>query len=134
MAYGRRSTTSSISEAFTDLYPLPYPVLVILGVIFIFLSTSWYFSFEDFMESAEEQMGWILLAVPLVLLVLVRWLSTSVEDPTAFFAGSPWDRRRRMYHPPAEGSSPWGVAALIVLLLVLMQYQSAFQESWFNPF
>ncbi|KAI6701113.1 hypothetical protein NL676_015437 [Syzygium grande] len=134
MAYGRRSATSSISEAFTDLNPLPYPVLVILGVIFIFLGTSWYFSFEDFMESAEEQMGWILLAAPLVLLVLVRWLLTSAEDPMGFFATSPWDRWRRTYRQPTEGSSPWGVAALIVLLLVLMQYQSAFRESWFNPF
>ncbi|KAK3412648.1 uncharacterized protein LOC104418910 [Eucalyptus grandis] len=134
MAYGRRSTASSISEAFTDLSPLPYPVLLILGLIFIFLGTSWYFSLEDFVESTEEQLGWILLAAPLVLLLLVRWLPTSMEDSAGFFATSPWDRRRRMYRQPTEGSSPWGVAALIVLLLVLMQYQSAFQESWFNPF
>ncbi|CAI0438377.1 unnamed protein product [Linum tenue] len=45
---------------------------------------------------------------------------------------SPWDRRRRThYQAPAEGSSPWGVAALIVLLLVLLQFQSAFLDSWF---
>lgn len=90
MAYGRRSTASSISEAFTDLSPLPYPVLLILGVIFIFLGTSWYFSLEDFVESTEEQLGWILLAAPLVLLVLVRWLPTSMEDSAGFFATSPW--------------------------------------------
>ncbi|XP_030532007.1 uncharacterized protein LOC115742059 [Rhodamnia argentea] len=129
MAYGRRSTSSSISDVFT-LNPLPYPVLAILAVISIFLGISWYFSYESVVETAEEQTGWILLAVPIVLILLVRLLS-SMDDPQSLFTGSPWGRRRATYGPPAEGSSPWGVAALIVLLLVLLQYQSSFLESWF---
>lgn len=78
-------------------------------------------------------MGWLLMAAPLVLLFAVRWLSTWDNPPGWWFYGtSPWDRRRRNYNfRAAEGSSPWGVAALILLLLVLMQYQSVFLESWF---
>ncbi|KAF8013568.1 hypothetical protein BT93_I1424 [Corymbia citriodora subsp. variegata] len=101
MAYGRRSTASSISEAFT-LNPVPYPVLVILAVIFIFLGGHWYFSFEDFMESAQEQLGWILLAAPLILLVVVRWLPTSAEDQAGFFGGSQWGSAGRIASLPRE--------------------------------
>lgn len=81
------------------------------------------------METAEEQISWILLVIPIMLLLIVRWLS-SMENPDGLFALSPWDRRRRTHHIPSEGSSPWGVAAFIVLLLVLLQYQSTFRDSW----
>ncbi|PKI52924.1 uncharacterized protein LOC116194323 [Punica granatum] len=125
----RSPTAAAISDGFT-LSPLPWPVLVILAVAFVFLGTSWYFSLESAVETAEEEMGWLLLATPVVLLLLVQWLS-SIESPDSFLG---WDRRRRSHHwmpPSSEGGSPWGVAALIVLLLVLVQYQSSFLESWF---
>ncbi len=101
-----------------------------LAVISIFLGISWYFSYEEIAETAEMQMNWLLLATPLALLLLVRWLS-SMENPDMLFAKTPWGWKRRTYHRPSEGSSPWGVAALIVLLLVLVQIQSAFLDSWF---
>uniref|UniRef100_A0A6N2MCM2 Transmembrane protein n=1 Tax=Salix viminalis TaxID=40686 RepID=A0A6N2MCM2_SALVM len=124
--YRRRS--DSIFDAFT-LNPLPYPVLLILAVISIFLGISWFFSYEDMVESTEAQMGWILLVLPLVLIVIVRWLS-SMENPDMIFVMSPWDKRRRTHHRPSEGSSPWGVAAFIVLLLVLVKFQSTFLDGW----
>ncbi|XP_057965386.1 uncharacterized protein LOC131155949 [Malania oleifera] len=127
MDYGRRR--SSFFDGFT-LYPLPYPVLLILAVISIFLGIQWFSDYESVVEAAEEQTNWILLATPVVLILLVRWLS-SIEDPGSFFRYSPYDRRRRTHHLQPEGSSPWGVAALILLLLVLVQYQSAFHDSWF---
>ncbi|KAG6653440.1 hypothetical protein CIPAW_05G076900 [Carya illinoinensis] len=128
MAY-RRSTASSILEVFS-LNPLPYPVLLILAVISIFLGMSSYFSYEETVESVEEQMSWVLLATPVVLVIIVQWLS-SLENPERLFSRSPWDQRRRTHHRPSEGSSPWGVAALIVLLLVMVQYRSIFVDSWF---
>jgi hypothetical protein len=127
MAY-RRSTTTSILEVFS-LNPLPYPVLLILAVISIFLGMSWYFSYEEAVESAEEQMGLVLLVTPVVLVVIVRWLS-SMENPGSLFSTSPWNQRRRTHHLPSEGSSPWAVAALIVLLLVMVQFRSIFIDSW----
>lgn len=81
------------------------------------------------MESVEEQMSWVLLATPVVLVIIVQWLS-SLENPERLFSRSPWDQRRRTHHRPSEGSSPWGVAALIVLLLVMVQYRSIFVDSW----
>ncbi|XP_065867229.1 uncharacterized protein [Euphorbia lathyris] len=127
--YGRRS--NSIFDGFT-LNPLPYPVLLILGVTSIFFGISLLFSYEDMVEAAEEQTKWILLVIPVLIILLVRWLS-SMENPDGFlFASSPWERKRRThYRAPPEGSSPWGVAAFIVLLLVLVQFQSSFLDSWF---
>ncbi|KAL3730854.1 hypothetical protein ACJRO7_027817 [Eucalyptus globulus] len=129
MVYGRRSTSSSISDVFT-LNPIPFPVLLILAVIFIFLGISWYFSYESAVETVGGQMGWILFATPIALILLVKLLS-SMDDPESFFTDSPWGRRRVTYRGPSEGSSPWGVAALIVLVLILLQYQSSFLDSWF---
>ncbi|KAI4342135.1 hypothetical protein MLD38_026792 [Melastoma candidum] len=135
MAYRRRSTAESILDVFA-LNPLPYPVLLILAVLLVFLGTSWYFSYEEAIETAQEQLGWALFATPIALVILVRWLS-SLGEAGNFLAGgnSPWERQRRqrMYGGlSGDGAaSPWGVAALIVLVLVLLQFQSSFLESWF---
>ncbi|KAM1136967.1 hypothetical protein PS2_034768 [Malus domestica] len=127
MAYHGRSQTSSFLEGFS-LSPLPYPVLLILAVISIFLGHSWYSSYESAVEEAEEQFNWVLLLIPIVLILIVKALSSM--DPDWLFSMSPWDRRRRTHHIPSEGSSPWGVAAFIILLLVLLQYRSSFRDSW----
>ncbi|KAK6253796.1 hypothetical protein QUC31_015516 [Theobroma cacao] len=126
MAYYRRG--DSIFDSFS-LSPLPYPVLLILAVTSIFLGISWYVNYESVLEAAEEQMSWLLLITPVVLIFLARWLS-SVEASDLLFGSSPWERRRRTHHRPSEGSSPWAVAGFIVLLLILVQYQSVFRESW----
>ncbi|KAK7283543.1 hypothetical protein RIF29_13118 [Crotalaria pallida] len=133
MAYGR-SRASSVLEDF-NLNPLPYPVLLILAVIFVFLGISWYLSYEEIVEAAEEQLGWLLFVTPVVLILIVRCLS-SIENSDIWwwFSSSPWERRSRTQHiPSSEGSSssPWGVAAFILLLLILAQYQSTFLDSWF---
>ncbi|XP_027356561.1 uncharacterized protein LOC113865937 [Abrus precatorius] len=129
MAYGR-NRASSVLDGFT-LNPLPYPVLLILAVIFLFLGISWYFSYEEVVEAAEEQLGWVLFATPVVLILIVRWLSSVETSDWWFFNSSPWERRWRTHHHPSEGASPWGVAAVIVLVLVLLHYQSTFLDSWF---
>ncbi|KAK9051936.1 hypothetical protein SSX86_028566 [Deinandra increscens subsp. villosa] len=122
----------SILESFS-LYPLPYPVLLILGLIFFFLGFQWYSAYEEAIEATEEGFNWALFITPLILLFAVKWLS-SVENPEKFFGFglSPWERRRRQTcRLPEEGSSPWGVAALILMVLVLMQFHSTFVEGWF---
>ncbi|KAL6210065.1 hypothetical protein ACLB2K_021003 [Fragaria x ananassa] len=104
MAYGRRNQTSSLLEGFS-LNPLPYPVLIILALISLFLGFSWYSSYESAVEEAESQFNWVLLVTPIVLLLIVKWLSSM--EPDWLFAMSPWERRRRTHNLPSEGSSPW---------------------------
>ncbi|KAB2604620.1 hypothetical protein D8674_037940 [Pyrus ussuriensis x Pyrus communis] len=113
MAYYRRSQTSSFLEGFS-LSPLPYPVLLILAVISIFLGISWYSSYESAVEEAEGQFNWVLLLTPIFLILIVKGLSY----------GS-W---LALLHVAREAHL--GVAAFIILLLVLLQYQSSFRDSW----
>ncbi|TKY65916.1 hypothetical protein E2542_SST08778 [Spatholobus suberectus] len=110
MAYSR-SRASSVLDGFT-LNPLPYPILLILALIFIFLCISWYFSHEEVVETAKEQLGWVLFATPMVLILIVCWLS-SMENSDWFNGLLSWERRRKTSQSPLEMSSPWGVAALI---------------------
>ncbi|KAL9333247.1 hypothetical protein Peur_035872 [Populus x canadensis] len=115
--YDNRRRSDIIHDAFT-LNPLPYPVLFIFAVISFFFWISWYLHHEDIVETAEKEGSWLIVVVPLVLIAIVRWFMT------------PWDRSRRAHQQPSEGSSPWGVAAFIVLLLVLVRFQSTFLDSW----
>ncbi|RAL49318.1 unnamed protein product [Cuscuta campestris] len=124
MNYSDRSAASSFFDAFS-LNPPPYRVLLILSVIGIFLGIKWHVSYEEAVESAEESFNWLLLLVPVVLIFAVRWLS-SMEAPAWLLGGAPWNRSRKLrYLGTSEGGSPWGVAALILLLLVLLQFKSA---------
>ncbi|BAH92077.1 uncharacterized protein [Oryza sativa Japonica Group] len=128
MAY-QRGETSSVVEAFT-LSPLPYPVILILLMVMLLLGVSWFFTYEDFMEEAAEQLSWALLLVPVALVLLIRWIS-SVDTFDGYFSFYPTERRWNRYDPgPAEGSSPWGVAMVVLLLLVLASFHSTFQDMW----
>ncbi|KAL6645919.1 hypothetical protein ACP70R_012678 [Stipagrostis hirtigluma subsp. patula] len=130
--YGdRRGAEATIVEAFT-LSPVPYPVILILLVVALLLGASWFFTYEDFIEEAAETFSWALLAVPIALVLLIRWIS-SVESFEGYFGFYPSERRwrgNRYDAAPAEGSSPWGVAMVVVLLLVLASFHSTFQDMW----
>ncbi|KAK3414550.1 hypothetical protein EUGRSUZ_H00415 [Eucalyptus grandis] len=52
-------------------------------------------------------MDWVLLATPVVLVIIVHWLSFTAP----------------LQHRPAEGTLPVGVAAFVVLMVVLVQYE-----------
>ncbi|CAL9175372.1 uncharacterized protein LOC103983881 [Musa acuminata AAA Group] len=130
MAYDRRR--SSLFDAFT-LSPLPYPVLLILLMVFLLLSLSWFFDFESFMEETEEQMSWVLLTLPVVLILVIRWLSSIERLDDTLRGLFRYDRRRPSYYgynQPQEGSSPWGIAAVLVLLLVMVYFHSSIQDMW----
>ncbi|GAA0152205.1 hypothetical protein Leryth_016996 [Lithospermum erythrorhizon] len=104
----RRSTFSSILD-FLYMNPLPFPLLLLFLVISLFLGVKFYVSFESVVEATEESMGWFLMATPLVILIVVRLLSTVENIPGGWlFLSSPFDRQRRLfYQMPSEGSSPW---------------------------
>ncbi|XP_009397001.2 uncharacterized protein LOC103981951 [Musa acuminata AAA Group] len=132
MAYERRQ--SSVCAAFT-LSPLPYHVLLILLMVLGLLSLSWFFNYESFIDDAEEQMSWALLVIPVLLILVIRWLSSIERLDDSLLGLFSYDHRRRSYYNgsnerPQVGSSPWGVAAVVVLLLILVYFQSSFQDMW----
>ncbi|XP_078163507.1 uncharacterized protein LOC144558539 [Carex rostrata] len=130
MAYNDRRHQSSILDSFT-LSPLPYPVILILGMVLFFLAISCFFTFGDFIEAAEEKISLALLAVPLVLILLIRWLSSieSFQGLIGFYCNN---RHHLMNNDQLNegGSSPWGVAALVVLILIMAFFHSTFRDMW----
>ncbi|GJN08466.1 hypothetical protein PR202_ga26388 [Eleusine coracana subsp. coracana] len=101
-------------------------------MVTLLLGVSWFFTYEDFIEEATEQLSWLLLAVPIALVLLIRWIS-SVDSFEGYFGFYPSERRWRANRydaGPAEGSSPWGVAMVVVLLLVLASFHSTFRDMW----
>ncbi|RWV83052.1 hypothetical protein GW17_00055391 [Ensete ventricosum] len=111
MAYERRQ--SSACAAFT-LSPVPYHVLLILLMVLGLLSLSWFFDYESFMEDTEEQMSWVLLVIPVLLILVIRWLSSIERLDDSLLGLFAYDHRRRSYYNDSNErsqarSSPWGV-------------------------
>ncbi|CAO2815540.1 unnamed protein product [Amaranthus hypochondriacus] len=70
--YPRRNP--SICDGLT-LRPLPYPVILILMIISIFLAIKFYFVSEEAAEAFEFEINWLLIATPLILIFAVKLLS-----------------------------------------------------------
>lgn len=123
-----RTRGDSVQDAFT-LSPLPYPVLLVLILVFFLAGISWSSSYEAIVEAAQEQFSLALLALPILLIFLVRWLS-SVEHSHQLFLPS-YDGRWSHRRPPSEGPPPWGAALMLLLLIVMVSFQSTFHDRWF---
>ncbi|KAL9668335.1 hypothetical protein QQ045_002715 [Rhodiola kirilowii] len=125
------NNTSSISNSLS-LNPPRHPVLIILAILYVFLGASWYSSLDSARESAGEHLNWLLLAT-LVALIFLAHLASSVKDPEELIFGTPVERRRRS-HGRVDGdgdwgTSPWGVSAAILVVLVLVQFQSSLHDA-----
>lgn len=107
---------------------LSFPVhLCFFGLILLaMLGLSWYINYESVFEDLATQLKLFLMLSPIVLLLLVHLLSGDVKPWVPILASLPeQDSLHR------AGGSPWGVAAVLVFLLVMVSYQSSLQERWF---
>ncbi|CAA2965264.1 uncharacterized protein LOC111411212 [Olea europaea subsp. europaea] len=105
----------------------PLPLLVIFTIVMFFLSLSQYKSYKERMYSAAISFDLFLYLVPVFLIFFMRSsLSSSISN---FWSSQP----RNVRHNWARGMAgfPWGVALLVVVLLVLVSYQSSFHSQWF---
>ncbi|KAG6495027.1 hypothetical protein ZIOFF_042818 [Zingiber officinale] len=130
MAYDPRRgySSSALVEGFT-LSPLPYPVLLVLLMVLLLLGLSWFFDYETFVEEAEEQMSWLLLLLPVLLVFLIRWVSSMESLDEAFYgAFFPGHHRRR---GRSGGSEAIGTALAILLQYVLIHGKGSFLEQAF---
>jgi hypothetical protein len=123
-----------------------FHLCVFLATAALLGGTSLYSRCEYAMESLMEQVRLAVVLSPLLFLLAVQyWAATSrrrasgsafssllvapplVGDQTAWYDGG------RGYQRDAGGaSSPWGVALVLALVLLLVSYQSCFQDLWFS--
>ncbi|XP_020573735.1 uncharacterized protein LOC110020098 [Phalaenopsis equestris] len=108
---------------------IPLHLFLFIVTLLLFITLSWYLNYESILESMIDQIKLLLVVSPLVVLLVVRLLSSGSEGRrmVPFFASLP-DDRDALHR---AGGSPWGVGFLLVLLLLMVSYQSYFQEFLF---
>ncbi|KAK8934257.1 hypothetical protein KSP39_PZI014613 [Platanthera zijinensis] len=102
--------------------PLPLHLLFFFLTLLLFLSLSWYLSYEPVWESVMSQVRFLLIVSPLVLLLVVHWLSCGPDcgRSAAFFTAPP--QERQALH--RGRGSPFGVGLLLALLLLMVSFRS----------
>ncbi|XP_061373309.1 uncharacterized protein LOC133315659 [Gastrolobium bilobum] len=109
----------------------PLQLLSIVGIVMFLLFVPSYINFKSTVQTTTVSFHVFLLVLPVVLIFIAYYISRCgtrlvLPVPPSFFG------RVRMRARTSEtgGSSPWGVAASVVLLLVLASYISNFRSMW----
>ncbi|KAK6946385.1 hypothetical protein RJ641_013929 [Dillenia turbinata] len=105
----------------------PLPLLAIFAIVIFLLSLSQYSGYKAQLQYSIVNFQLLLFLIPILLVFLMA--SVSVQGGRYVFRipGLDHDSLGRV------GSSPWGVAILVAVLLVLVSYQSLFHSQWFSP-
>ncbi|CDO96951.1 unnamed protein product [Coffea canephora] len=99
----------------------PLPLLAIFAIVICLLSL------PQSTSAATIDLKLLLFSVPILLILLIRpsfsggWFNFGTPKP------GPGSSAHQ------SGGFPWGVALLVVILVVLVSYQSSFQSMWFTP-
>ncbi|KAJ0682573.1 hypothetical protein HanPI659440_Chr16g0648811 [Helianthus annuus] len=103
--------------------PIPLHLCFFLIILFMFLSLSWYSSYESMFEGFFDSVRLIFIVSPVLLLAVLQLISTfDATGRSTFFVAD---------NDSNAGSTPWGVGLVLVLLLFLLSYQSDLRERWF---
>ncbi|XAR60442.1 hypothetical protein NMG60_11033825 [Bertholletia excelsa] len=113
---------------YLQYFSLPLHLCFFLGVVLLIFGFTCYINYESMFEDLMDQLKIVLLVIPIVLLLLVHWLSSEDRRRVPFVIPLP---EKDSLH--RAGGSPWGIAALLVFLLYMLSLQSKFHENWF-PF
>jgi len=105
----------------------PLPLLAIFAIVIFLLSISQYTNYKAQLQYSMINFQLFLLLLPILLIFLVLSGLTSGRFTL-------WPLRPdRDTAARRTGGSPWGVAILLVVLLLLVSYQSSFHSKWFGP-
>lgn len=110
-------------QTLASISPPPLPLLAIFLIIFILLSASSYANYKNHMQQTMINFKLLLLFLPLLLILLAAFISKceSFMFPKTKAEYGSVDRNWNM---------PWGLAVLVVVLLVMVSYRSTFQSMW----
>ncbi|KAJ8747700.1 hypothetical protein K2173_014383 [Erythroxylum novogranatense] len=103
-------------------FSMPIHLCFFMAILFLVLGFSWYINYESMFEDLANQVKLFLMLSPLLLLLVVQFLSSGFP----FFV--PFPERDSLHR---AGGSPWGVALLLVFLFFMISFQSSFHERWF---
>lgn len=113
-------------QTLASISPPPLHLLIIFGIVIFLLWFSQSADYKAQLKSTAINFQLFLFLLPILLILFMASYSTSWR-----FNFPLW----RQEHDPKQraGASPLGVAILVVVLLVLLSYQSSFHSKWFGP-
>jgi hypothetical protein len=111
-----------------SLFTQPLHLLAVLGIVIFLMWFSQTKEYEEeFQESTASNFKLFLFLSPF-LLILIFLVSYSSGGRFHY------PLLRPEYESIHQGGGlPWGTASFLVLLLVLLSYQSSFRLKWFGP-
>ncbi|XP_072959173.1 uncharacterized protein [Typha angustifolia] len=109
-------------QALSSLSLPPPPLLAVFAIVIFFLSVSTYMDYKTQVQRTENGLRFLLILLPVVIIFIALFV---------FSGGMPI--LRLPWRDRSPGSSPWGVALLVVVLLVMLSYQSSIHSKWFRP-
>ena len=98
----------------------PLHLLTIFGIVVVLLWFSHYTGYKTQLRTTAMNFQLFLFLLPILLVLLMA------SNSSGWRFNCPLSRSD-------HGGSPLGIASLVVLLLVLLSYQSSFQSKWFGP-
>ncbi|GJW00327.1 hypothetical protein Tco_1555578 [Tanacetum coccineum] len=102
--------------------PLPIHLCFFLTILFMFVSFSWYSSYESMFEGLFDNLKMVFILSPVLLLVVLQLMSTfDTSGRYPMYVGD---------YDPSSSATPWGVGLVLVLLFFLLSYQSDLREKW----
>ncbi|XP_050215014.1 uncharacterized protein LOC126666095 [Mercurialis annua] len=107
----------------TSISPPPFPLLAIFVIIIVLLSLSSYFNYKSQMQQGVINFKLIMLFLPVLLIFIAKLVSKG--DRFFFYTTkAEYGTLRRNW------DLPWGVGILVVILLVMLSYQSSLRSVW----
>ncbi|KAK2975464.1 hypothetical protein RJ640_028570 [Escallonia rubra] len=91
---------------YLEYFYMPIHFFFFLVVLLLFLIFTWYINYESRFEDVMIQFKLMLMICPVLLLLVVHWLSSEDQERVPFFISLP---ERDSFH--RAGGSPWGVAS-----------------------
>ncbi|KAF5740863.1 hypothetical protein HS088_TW11G00943 [Tripterygium wilfordii] len=101
----------------------PLPLLAIFSIIVLLLLLSSFVSFSSVIQHTKLNFSFFLLLLPLLLILIAPLVSK--------FERFEFLRPRTKYVLAHQARDlPWGVVLLVVVLLVMVSYQSSLRSMW----
>ncbi|KAI3518055.1 hypothetical protein L2E82_36199 [Cichorium intybus] len=121
----RRSGLSWTDQTIGSISAPPMQLLALFALVILLMSMSSYTEFKVHIE--REKMGLKLLfyLLPLALLLIADVMMRYRWPYMVRAASLPIESVKQ------DGCPPWGVAFVVILVLVLVKYHSTVQSGWF---
>ncbi|KAM6564922.1 hypothetical protein CsatB_024920 [Cannabis sativa] len=119
----------------------PLPLMAVVGIVVVLLSISSYANYRSHMHQTVIGFKIFLLFLPLLLIFLAKFVTKYgsvlvIRTPRTkreYFSSLSLFEGGNNNNNNNNNNSPWGVAMVLVVVMVLISYKSYFHSKWWPP-